>query len=198
MTHVQQFHPAVNPFFGVEMGGSSTSIGMHNRGLYRHDWTDDQNSQVAPYPNVGGAYQRQSKRFVLGGVVSIVDPDSSSLSENQDWVRAAQEKIARDIGKILTAQILAYEEVGNGRAAARIAIRYIERSFNQHDVAAVSRLLVSLEPSRLSGWTLVAVLRTSFRARRILTGWQEFLRRARIALVARGEPAGEILYGMED
>ena len=68
-----------------------------------------------------------------------------------------------------------WEHEKKGRMASAYAVYFVERNFSNHNISAVNDLLLNVAPERLTEWSMVALLRSSFSARSYLPAWPIFL-----------------------
>lgn len=68
-----------------------------------------------------------------------------------------------------------WEKERKGRLASAYAVYFVESNFSNRNLAAVNELLLKTSVKRLTEWSMVAILRSSYSARDVLPGWQLFL-----------------------
>lgn len=109
--------------------------------------------------------------------------------------RAALEPKSDEISKLLTSVSL-LEGQGCARMASRLSMRFIEQSFKNHDLEKVNRLLRIIEPQKYQEQVIVGVLRSTFRARKLLPAWSSLLSKSKQSLEQRGADVGGLLIGL--
>ncbi|KUE88922.1 hypothetical protein ASL20_09895 [Cupriavidus necator] len=130
-------------------------------------------------------------------VMAVIDADSTSRLDGVEWFGAVKANSLPDRIKFTIYQVSQFEASHQGKMAARVILRFVEQSFASRDLIAVSKFVEGLDAAKLSGWSMVAVLRSTFRARHVMPGWRSFLDTAREVLTAREEPVEKILYGLD-
>lgn len=68
-----------------------------------------------------------------------------------------------------------WERERKGRLASAYAVYFVESNFSKRNLSAVNELLLKASVERLTEWSMVAILRSSYSARDVLPGWQLFL-----------------------
>ncbi len=68
-----------------------------------------------------------------------------------------------------------WEQDQKGRLASAYAVYFVESNFSSHNLAAINTLLLNISIARLTEWSMVAILRSSYSARESLPGWKPFL-----------------------
>jgi hypothetical protein len=68
-----------------------------------------------------------------------------------------------------------WEHNRQGRIASAYAVYFVERNFSARNLAAVNDLLLNVSAERLTEWSMVAILRSSFSARSSLPAWPAFM-----------------------
>jgi hypothetical protein len=89
------------------------------------------------------------------------------------------------------------ESRAKGRDAAIFIGYFVQRSFNQRRLAEVNDLLGSVSIERLTRWSMVALLRSTFATRGQLPAWRPLLKR--VESKVHGAPDAErLLAGLKD
>lgn len=199
MTHPLEFHPALNPGFAIALAGGISA--QPSPEFRRSRYATDEVDEFHRPPLVPG------KRSVYGDnvltpqlyakVMAVVETDSTSSLDGVEWLGTVQTNGLPDRIKFAIFQVAQFEKSGQGKVAARVILRFVEQNFASRDLIAVSNFLQALDASALSPWSIVAVLRSTFRARHVMPGWQAFLDQARAELSLRQEPVEKILYGLD-
>lgn len=68
-----------------------------------------------------------------------------------------------------------WERDNKGRMASAYIVYFVEANFSKHNLAAVNNFMLSASIDKLTEWSLVAILRSSFSARHQLPAWSGFL-----------------------
>lgn len=67
-----------------------------------------------------------------------------------------------------------WEHDKKGRMASAYAVHFVESNFSKLNLSAVNSLLLNISPEKLTEWSMVALLRSSFSARSALPAWAPF------------------------
>jgi|MedtruStandDraft_1076414.scaffolds.fasta_scaffold05428_6 hypothetical protein len=68
-----------------------------------------------------------------------------------------------------------WEREKKGRLASAYAVYFVESNFSKRNLSAVNALLLSASVERLTEWSMVAILRSSYSSRSVLPAWSIFL-----------------------
>lgn len=93
-------------------------------------------------------------------------------------------------------KIAVWEKSGQERLASFFAVYFVERSHKHLAFEVINKLLLRSDVDKLSAWSLVALLRSSFPARKFLPAWEPLLDAVRRKLDDSGENAAKILRGL--
>jgi len=196
VNQAREFHPAANPFFTEALSGGGSTRPSHD---FRHSpyATDEEFHRPPLKQGKRSVYgHRFPSRDFLTTVLAVVETDSTSGLDCRDWLGAAGTDHTSDRIRFAIFQVNEFEKSGQGKIAARMILRFVEKNFAARDLIAISTFLRAMDAATLSPWSIVAVLRSTFRARHIMPGWKAFLDQARDVLAARHEPVEKILYGL--
>lgn len=94
-------------------------------------------------------------------------------------------------------QLYHWESHNQGRLASVYAVFFIERNFAAMNLEAVNSLLLEVSTKRLTEWSMVALLRSSYSARHMLPAWKVFFREVKKAMEGN-ERAHRLLAGLDD
>lgn len=99
---------------------------------------------------------------------------------------------ARAVAKHITA----LEREGHDRLCSFYVVFVIDRHYREHRYDDINEILASVEVSRLSEWSFVALLRSSFSLRNQLPAWFLLRDSAREKLESDGKDFRKLLRGM--
>lgn len=90
-----------------------------------------------------------------------------------------------------------FESIHQGRLASVYAVFFVEKNYSARNLDAINSLLLDISPKRLTEWSMVALLRSSYSARHLLPAWGTFLRSVQKAMEGN-DRAPRLLAGLED
>ncbi|EKT4094626.1 hypothetical protein [Stenotrophomonas maltophilia] len=105
--------------------------------------------------------------------------------------RATEQSIA-----LVIETISKLERGGAGRQASFFAVFIVEQSFRRRNYDHVNELLHSANPLKLTEWSLIALLRSSFSARRHLPAWDALLESTHSKFSHEGKNVEKLLRGL--
>lgn len=89
-----------------------------------------------------------------------------------------------------------WEKHGKGRLASVYLVYFVEKNFSKMNLEVINSLLNSASPRRLTTWSMVALLRSSYSARHLLPGWLVFFNAVKEEL-KDNERAPKLLAGLD-
>ncbi|WP_157642800.1 hypothetical protein [Burkholderia ubonensis] len=92
--------------------------------------------------------------------------------------------------------LLSCEQSGNGQLASFFAVYFVEQSFRLRAYENVNTLLDEIDISPLTEWSMIALLRSSFSARKYLPAWSRLLAAVHDKLQAEGKDTKKLLRGL--
>lgn len=95
-------------------------------------------------------------------------PPSMTADEQDSEVGMSDVRGAMDM-------VYQWEYLKQGRMASAYVVYFVESNFSKHNLSAVNDMLRSAAPERLTEWSLVALLRSSYVARHQLPAWYSFM-----------------------
>lgn len=89
-------------------------------------------------------------------------------------------------------------EALNGMAASVYVTCLIENLFEENDISFIDNLLETIDIDKLTNWSMVALLRTTFSAKHLLQNWKRFYESTYNVLTDRGfQELHKELYGLD-
>lgn len=115
----------------------------------------------------------EPKSFRQGRCLGVFERDRLTSNTTFLW---GLDEIDCTMSNHLNARDLLYhwEKEKNGRIASAYAVFFVEENFSSQNLEAINALLLTAAPSRLTEWSMVALLRSSFSAKHLLPGWLPF------------------------
>jgi len=89
-----------------------------------------------------------------------------------------------------------WEKHERGRLASVYAVYFVEKNFSLMNLEVINSLLLTAKPARLTAWSMVSLLRSSFSARHLLPGWTVFYQAVKEEL-KDNERAPKLLAGLD-
>ena len=68
-----------------------------------------------------------------------------------------------------------WEREKKGRLASAYAVYFVESNFSKRNLSAINALMLNASVDRLTEWSMVAILRSSYSSRAVLPAWSLFL-----------------------
>jgi hypothetical protein len=68
-----------------------------------------------------------------------------------------------------------WEHDKKGRVASAYVVYFVEQNFSRQNLSAINNLLLHISAERLTEWSMVAILRSSFSAKAYLPAWSMFM-----------------------
>lgn len=95
-------------------------------------------------------------------------------------------------------QLYALEEAGKHREAAKLIFEFIESNFASLSLDKINSLIEMISLERLSEWSIVGIVRSTYRARHVLGLWKNLYQNARRELHSKGHDANKLLIGIQE
>lgn len=152
--------------------------------------------QQVLFPGLGEA-DYLSNVSVLPKTTTCPTKPSVRVSSNST-VHSMRESIEDTILDHVSARDMLYhwEKQDRGRLASVYAVYFVEKNFSMMNLEVINSLLLGAVPSRLTPWSMVALLRASYSARHLLPGWGVFYRAVKCEL-KDNERAPKLLMGLD-
>ena len=87
-------------------------------------------------------------------------------------------------------------EKTNGVYSSVYTVFLVEILFDRYDLNEIDNILYKLEVERLTEWSIVALLRSTFAAKHMLPSWHRFYDLAYKKLDSEGVVVRKVLYGL--
>lgn len=133
---------------------------------------------------------------LVGGNVMCRPPVSPTVNlqvfADSEWLEFAAKDDVRNTKDL----IYSWEKGGNGRLASFYVVYFVEQNFRSRAYDQVNRLLAEVNPSLLTEWSMIALLRSSFSARFFLPAWSRLLFVVRERLDSQGKDSDRLLRGL--
>lgn len=132
-------------------------------------------------------------------LVSFSEPAPACVRvASSNTIFSPRDDVERTLSDYVAARDLLYhwEKRGSGRLASAYVVYFVERNFSLRNLDVINSLLFEAVPSRLTEWSMVALLRASFSARHMLPGWQHFYEAVKKQL-HDNERAPRLLAGLD-